>query len=119
MPCCLDTGAVPAAALGVDAIDITGSSASTTHNPEAKNSRSQEEDGSKEAESNICFILITSLLASDSIPVPNASTSHTINVVCQQTECDHPEDEEDEIHRPFCEGAQEGKEEEEGEEDGD
>jgi len=94
-------------------------SAGAAHNPKPKNSASQEEDASQEAESNVRFVLVTGSLASDTMPVPDASTTHTINVVCEQAKGYHPEDEEDKIHRPFCEGSSEWEEEEEGEEDAD
>jgi hypothetical protein len=57
-------------------------------------------------------------MASDPVPVPDASANRT-NIIGEKTESDHEACEEEEVHGPMKEGGSEGEEEEKGEEDAD
>lgn len=53
------------------------------------------------------------------MPVPDATAVHGANEIGKETESDHEEGEQQEVHRPVDEATSEWEEEEEGEEDAD
>jgi len=116
----LNTAGTPsttASGLGGGTSRVMSSLAVLADNPESNKSRSQKEDSSQESEGHIGLVLPTSILRSHISPSPNGSTVVILVCICEQSEGNDPEDEEDQIHRPFCERGEEWEEEEEREKD--
>lgn len=117
------TTTVPSAAASssVRVLDglVAGTTASLADNPEAENSRNQEEDGGQEGESHVGLVLSALVASSDVAPSPDAAARVVTVEVSQEGKGDDPEDEEDQVDWPFCERGKEWEEEEEGKEDGD
>jgi len=79
----------------------------------------QKEDTSQEAERQISLKLRARCLARDAMPVPDRTAIHGADEVGEETEGDHEESEEEEVHGEVDEGGGEGEEEQEREEDAD
>lgn len=107
----LDSGrAVPLAA----AVYSVNSACTTAMDDiKSEESRSQEEDRSKEAEGNICFEFGALAFASDAVPVPDATTMHWANEVGKKSEGDHPGSKQEQVDRPMNEGCSERDQEQE------